>query len=411
MKRKALSLLVLVFMICMMASTSAFAATKLAKPTITALKKYTDTSVQLKWKKVNGATKYYVYSSTDGKKYKKIATTANLKYTHKKLKTGKTYYYKIKAGNKSVISKYSKVKNIKLPVMPSSITVKPTTIKLGVGETISLDKFTVKVGPTNAADKSVTFYSSNTKVLAVNSAKRTMTGKKEGTAYLVAETTNGIKGKVKVIVVKTTKTVYREYLEKHEQDGEYSDYSSEFNLLSIGAKCPVLGYFASGYDVNYDNGYNEITRLLYFNPDYDKDIRVLMDDREYTDYDSDIEMIYVEDEHRYYFIKDKSLICIYSRLREESSDTTTESYIVVGVDDSPIRGETIEIQKDARYDEDDREIPGSTTYKFKNSAAMRKLDYTGGTESFIEYLRSGKEFGLSKERYKNTEENRSKVLG
>ena len=83
----------------------------------------------------------------------------------------------------------------------------------------------------------------------------------------------------------------------------------------------------------------------------------------------------------------------------------------MGVDDSPIRGETIEIQKDARYDEDDREIPGSTTYKFKNSAAMRKLDYTGGTESFIEYLRSGKEFGLSKERYKNTEENRSKVLG
>ena len=39
------------------------------------------------------------------------------------------------------------------------------------------------------------------------------------------------------------------------------------------------------------------------------------------------------------------------------------------------------------------------------------FDYTGGTESFIEYLRSGKEFGLSKERYKNTEENRSKVLG
>ena len=410
MKREALSLLVLVFMICMMASTSAFAATKLAKPTITSLKKYTDTSVQLKWKKVNGATKYYVYSSTDGKKYKKIATTANLKYTHKNLKTGEYYYYKIKAANKKATSNYSDVKKIKLPVMPSSVTVNPTTIRIRVGETVSLDTFTVKVKPVNAADKSVTFYSSNPKVLAVNSAKRTMTGKKEGTAYLAAETTNGIKGKVKVIVA-GTKTVYREYLEKYEQDSEYSDYSSEFNLLSVGAECPVLGFYASGSDANYEKSLNEITRLLYFNPDYDEEIMVLLNDLIYTDYDSDIEMIYVEDEHRYYFIKDKSLICIYSRLREESSDTTTESYIVVGVDDSPIRGETIEIQKDARYDEDDREIPGSTTYKIKNSAAMRKLDYTGGTESFIEYLRSGKEFGLSKERYKNTEENRSKVLG
>lgn len=52
----------------------------------------------LKWTKFTGAKKYYVYRSEKKKGgYKLIATTKKATYTDKKVKKGKTYYYKIVA--------------------------------------------------------------------------------------------------------------------------------------------------------------------------------------------------------------------------------------------------------------------------------------------------------------------------
>lgn len=50
----------------------------------------------LKWAKVKGASKYTVYRSEakDGT-YKKVGTTKNLSYADKKVKKGKTYFYKV----------------------------------------------------------------------------------------------------------------------------------------------------------------------------------------------------------------------------------------------------------------------------------------------------------------------------
>ena len=80
----------------------------------------------LSWKKVSGADGYMVYRGAKKKgKYKKIATVAKnvkqlatIKYTNKKLKAGKKYYYKVKAyrttaGSKKVYTKFSNIKMIK----------------------------------------------------------------------------------------------------------------------------------------------------------------------------------------------------------------------------------------------------------------------------------------------------------
>jgi hypothetical protein len=79
-------------------------------------------SAKLTWKKVTGATGYEVYRSTKKKSgYKKVATikkASTVKYTKKKLKKGKTYYFKIRAyrtvNGKNVYSKFTSAKKVKI---------------------------------------------------------------------------------------------------------------------------------------------------------------------------------------------------------------------------------------------------------------------------------------------------------
>ncbi len=79
-------------------------------------------SVKLTWKKVSGANGYVIYRSTKKnkgfKKIKTITKAKTVKYTNKKLKKGKTYYFKIRAyktvNGKKVYSKYTSVKKVKI---------------------------------------------------------------------------------------------------------------------------------------------------------------------------------------------------------------------------------------------------------------------------------------------------------
>ena len=69
----------------------------LKAPVVTAKAK-AKKQVKLSWKKVDGAKKYVIYKATSKNgKYTKIATITKLTYTNKNLKSGKTYYYKVKA--------------------------------------------------------------------------------------------------------------------------------------------------------------------------------------------------------------------------------------------------------------------------------------------------------------------------
>ena len=56
--------------------------------------------IKLTWTKADNATKYQVYRKVGkNSKFVNIATTTSLKYTDKKVKTGKKYYYKVVAVN------------------------------------------------------------------------------------------------------------------------------------------------------------------------------------------------------------------------------------------------------------------------------------------------------------------------
>ena len=73
------------------------------------------------WNAVDGAVKYWVYRSTDGKNFKYYDRTNNTSYTNKSTEIGTTYYYKVKAVNaNNVASDYSVSKGIRCkPAAPT----------------------------------------------------------------------------------------------------------------------------------------------------------------------------------------------------------------------------------------------------------------------------------------------------
>ena len=116
--KKKYQLLLVLLMICVtmcFASAIHVAAATPAKPTITVVKKSTDTSVWIKWAQAKNAKKYELFCSVDGGAYKKIAVTMKLYYKHTGLKPGSTYSYKLRASNGTNKSKYSAVKKYKVP--------------------------------------------------------------------------------------------------------------------------------------------------------------------------------------------------------------------------------------------------------------------------------------------------------
>ena len=78
------------------------------------------------WNAVDGAVKYWVYRSTDGKNFKYYDSTTKTSYTNNSTEIGTTYYYKVKAvkivDGKEYTSDYSLAKNILCkPAIPTLI--------------------------------------------------------------------------------------------------------------------------------------------------------------------------------------------------------------------------------------------------------------------------------------------------
>lgn len=99
--------------------------TQIAKPSRVVklkIKKSSKRSVKISWKKQKNASGYEVYRSTKkNKSFKKITTlkkAGKVIYVNKKLKKGKTYYYKVRAykvvSGKKVYGKFSTIKKIKI---------------------------------------------------------------------------------------------------------------------------------------------------------------------------------------------------------------------------------------------------------------------------------------------------------
>lgn len=107
------------------ATTEKKQETKITKPfrvTKLKLKKKSKRVVKVSWKKQKNVSGYEIYRSTKkNKSFKKIKTlkkAGKVTYTNKKLKKGKTYYYKVRAykvvSGKKVYGKFSTVKKIKI---------------------------------------------------------------------------------------------------------------------------------------------------------------------------------------------------------------------------------------------------------------------------------------------------------
>ena len=163
---------------------------------------------KLSWKAVSGATKYYVYRSTDGVKYKPYYTVSKTSFTDSKSASGKKYYYKVRAvtvvNGKAIVSDYSNVKSIFTSL--AKPTVKITTSngkpKLSWSKVTGADKYYV-YRSTNGKDYTILIKTTKTSV--------TNTGAKKGTKYyykvkaVCSANTNANSAFSTVVSIKATK--------------------------------------------------------------------------------------------------------------------------------------------------------------------------------------------------------------
>ena len=82
---------------------------------------------KLSWKAVSGATKYWIYRSTDGKKFKYFDSTTKTSYTNSGAASGTKYYYRVKAvavvNGKNVISANSSTKSLMTTLAKPSVSI------------------------------------------------------------------------------------------------------------------------------------------------------------------------------------------------------------------------------------------------------------------------------------------------
>ena len=85
------------------------------------------------WNSVSGATKYWIYRSTDGKNFKYYDTTTKTSYTNNATTIGKLYYYKVKAvkviDGTNKASGYSNTKSIRCKPAAPSLSIARTNGK------------------------------------------------------------------------------------------------------------------------------------------------------------------------------------------------------------------------------------------------------------------------------------------
>ncbi|MBQ9517436.1 MAG: fibronectin type III domain-containing protein [Eubacterium sp.] len=107
MKKITKSIICLVLAICMLAPTTALAASRLATPKNLQVVTSTTNSVRVKWGKVKGAAKYTVqYSLNKNFKNAKKVNVSATAATVKNLKAKKYYYFRVRAIKKGRTSSY-----------------------------------------------------------------------------------------------------------------------------------------------------------------------------------------------------------------------------------------------------------------------------------------------------------------
>lgn len=120
MKRKSYYSVLLCLMCFIMSFSLSFTvmagnkARKPNSPILNSVKLSSPKKITVSWSKAKNANQYELYVSRNGKVFKKLATVKSRSYTHRGLKPGSTYRYKVRAINGNKKSGYSNIKSFSI---------------------------------------------------------------------------------------------------------------------------------------------------------------------------------------------------------------------------------------------------------------------------------------------------------
>ena len=163
---------------------------------------------KLSWKAVSGATKYWIYRSTDGVNFKYWDSTTKTSYTNSGAESGKKYYYRVKAvavvNGKNIVSANSSTKSLftSLAKPSVSITTSNGKPKITWKAVTGADKYYIY---RSTDGKNFSYWDSTTKTTYVNS------GAKKNTKYyykvkaVCASNSNANSAQSSTVSIKATK--------------------------------------------------------------------------------------------------------------------------------------------------------------------------------------------------------------
>ena len=163
---------------------------------------------KLSWKAVSGATKYWIYRSTDGKNFKYFDSTTKTSYTNSGAASGTKYYYRVKAvtvvNGKNVVSANSSTKSLLTSLAKPSVSITTSNgkPKLSWKAVTGADKYYIY---RSTDGKTFSYWDSTTKTSYVNS------GAKKNTKYyykvkaVCASNSNANSAQSAAVSIKATK--------------------------------------------------------------------------------------------------------------------------------------------------------------------------------------------------------------
>ena len=163
---------------------------------------------KLSWKAVTGATKYWIYRSTDGKNFKYWDSTTKTSYTNSGAASGTKYYYRVKAvavvNGKNVVSANSSTKSLLTSLAKPSVSITTSNgkPKLTWKAVTGADKYYIY---RSTDGKTFSYWDSTTKTSYVNS------GAKKNTKYyykvkaVCASNSNANSAQSSTVSIKATK--------------------------------------------------------------------------------------------------------------------------------------------------------------------------------------------------------------
>ena len=163
---------------------------------------------KLSWKAVSGATKYWIYRSTDGKEFKYFDSTTKTSYTNSGAASGTKYYYRVKAvavvNGKYVTSANSSTKSLLTSLAKPSVSITTSNgkPKLTWKAVTGADKYYVY---RSTDGKNFSYWDSTTKTTYINS------GAKKNTKYyykvkaVCASNSNANSAQSSAVSIKATK--------------------------------------------------------------------------------------------------------------------------------------------------------------------------------------------------------------